>query len=89
MMERIIGNYLYRISPTNVDFSDFINPWNLYSIFFKSQSEINQWLFEHGLFRNVVVCEACKVPCKLQVREKRCYVRRCTRNINHEIGLIL
>ena len=57
--------YLNRISPTNVDFSDFVNPWNVYSIFFQSEADINEWLFEHDLFRNVVVCEVCKVPYKV------------------------
>ena len=65
------GNFSKRISANDVQFADFVNPWNFYSVFFQTKPAVHQWLFDRGLLRDLVTCPQCDVPCRLQKRDKR------------------
>ena len=70
-IEKQRGNLYKRLSPNNVTFADFVNPWNLYTVFFQDKTTVHQWMFARGLLRDNVRCHHCDVSCSLQKREKK------------------
>ena len=83
------GNISKRLSPNNVTFADFVNPWNFYSEFFQDKPTVHQWMFDRGLLRDNVRCHHCDVSSTLQQPDKGTdgYVWRCTKNRLHDTGM--
>ena len=60
MALRGCGSYQKRINEVNdIDFRDFVTPWNFFAVFLIDDRVVIKWLQEHGLLLNNMYCIRC------------------------------
>lgn len=73
MASRGCGSYQKRINEVNdIDFRDFVTPWNFFAVFLSDDRVVIKWLQEHGLLLNNMYCIRCNnadLPMRLQTRK--------------------
>lgn len=70
-----------------IEFKDFQNPWTLHHLFTRDDDSLFEWLRNHGLLAERIVCDH-GLSANLQYREKAAYNRafRCSKG--HEITML-
>jgi len=54
------GSFQQRIQDVNnIEFRDFVTPWNFFAVFLSDDSVVIKWLQEHGLLLGRKYCTRC------------------------------
>ncbi|CAG2257254.1 unnamed protein product [Mytilus edulis] len=83
------GNYRCRKTEGEIRVFDFSNPWNFYSLFMRTDIELNEWLREENFLLSSYDCSKCEKVCRIGVSKDKLggQTFRCTANKNHEYSI--
>ena len=84
------GNYQKSISNVmDIDFGDWMNPWNFYKLMTSDDAVVYQWLRNNNLLVSELTCLACGADCTLRVRSAALdgFAWRCDSNRDHEYSV--
>ena len=81
------GNFKNRkVERSCINFADFSNPWNFFSIFLNDEDVVHQWCRDHGLLAHSLPCKSCDGQATL--RSRKGFVAneafRCNKNFSHQ-----